>query len=344
MQLPNQIDSESQLEDVLSMPTPGLVRDLSSMQGDLLILGVAGKMGPTLARLARRALDEAGSRSRVIGAARFSDAKVRDHLEAIGVQTVITDLLADDALEKLPDAANVIYLAAKKFGSTGDEPFTWAMNAYVPARVAQRYPNSRIVALSTGNVYPLVPITSGGCTEDDPSGPVGEYGQSCLGKERMFQYFSARNKTPMALLRLNYAIDLRYGALLDIARKVFSGEPIDLSMGYVNVIWQGEANAVILRCLNHCSSPPFLLNLTGTQIQSVRHLASAFGERFRKRPNFINTEEPNALLSNASRCARLFGQPQVSLDQMLDWIAHWVEIGGPLLNKPTHFQTRDGKF
>ncbi|MBI4579132.1 MAG: NAD(P)-dependent oxidoreductase, partial [Planctomycetes bacterium] len=230
------------------------------------------------------------------------------------------------------------------FGSTGNEPLTWAMNVYLPALVADRYRRSRIVALSTGNVYPFTPIDSGGPTEESPVGPVGEYAQSCLGRERMFQYFSEQYGTPGVLIRLNYAIDLRYGVLLDIATRVFAGTPIDLAMGHVNVIWQGDANEAILRSLRHAASPPMILNLTGPQTLSVRELAVGLGRRLGRDPVFVGAEAPSALLSNASKYVRLMGPPGVSIERLLDWVAHWVRIGGETLNKPTHYDTRDGRF
>ncbi len=344
MELPARIETEDQLEDVMTTPSPALVESMASLPGDLIILGVGGKMGPTLARLARRALDQADRRRRVIGVARFSNPRVRTQLESAGVETITADLLEPGALASLPNAPNVIYLAARKFGSTGNEPFTWAMNTYLPACVADRYRDARIVALSTGNVYPLTPAEGGGPNEDHPPDPVGEYAQSCLGRERMFQYFSQRHGTPVTLIRLNYAIDLRYGVLLDIATKVYTGEAVDLSMGHVNVIWQGDANTAILRSLSYCASPPFILNLTGPQILSVRQLALQFGQHLQREPIFEGSEAPAALLSDASRYARLMGPPRVPLERMIDWVAHWVRIGGPVLDKPTHFQVRDGKF
>ncbi len=342
--LPDRIETESELDDVLTTPTPEVVDAMARLDGDLIILGVAGKMGPTLARLARRAIDEAGASARVIGVARFSSPSARRQLDAAGVETIAADLLEPAALAALPDAPNVIHLAARKFGSTGDEPLTWAMNTYLPARVAERYQNARIVALSTGNVYPLTPIESAGPTEDDPVAPVGEYGQSCIGRERLFEYFSRRHATPVALIRLNYAIDLRYGVLLDIAANVRGRRPIDLAMGRVNVIWQGDANAAILRCLAHAASPPFVLNLTGPEVLSVKGIAQEFACRLDAEPVFSGTEAPTALLSNAAKCIRLLGPPRVPVRRMIDWIAHWVRIGGPTLDKPTHFETRDGRF
>jgi nucleoside-diphosphate-sugar epimerase len=335
MELPAIIQTEAELEEIMSRPCPALIEDMARIEGDLILLGVAGKMGPTMARLARRAWDLAGRSSRIIGVARFSDP---------GVETITADLLDEKALAALPEIPNVIYLAARKFGSTGNEPLTWAMNTWLPAMVAQRYRNSRIVALSTGNVYPFSPAAGPGPDESILVGPVGEYAQSCLGRERMFQYFSDEYGTPVTLIRLNYAIDLRYGVLLDIASKVFNGQPIDLTMGHVNVIWQGDANTAILRSLRHCAAPPFILNLTGRETLSVRSLAQEFGKRFGKQPVITSSEAPTALLSNAARYHEMMGPPVVSLERMLDWVAHWVTIGGLMWNKPTKFQSRDGKF
>lgn len=344
MQLPDRIENETQLDEFQTTPSKALVDSLSRLQGDLLILGVAGKMGPTLARLARRALDGGRSDSRVIGVARFSDSKVRDRLESQGIDTITADLLDTEALRRLPDCPNIIYLAARKFGSTGDEPYTWAMNTLLPALVADRFRDSRIVALSTGNVYPLSPVNSRGPTENDPTGPIGEYAQSCLGRERLVQYFSRRYGTPCALVRLNYAIDLRYGVLLDIAQKVKTGQPVPLGMGHVNVIWQGDANSAVLGCLEYCASPPFILNLTSPQAYAVRWIAEQLGSRLGKKPVLEGTEAPTALLSNAARYVERMGPPLVGIDRMLDWVAHWVAIDGPTHSKPTHFETRDGRF
>lgn len=344
MTLPDRIDTEKQLEDLMTTPSPRLIDAMRRVEGDLIFLGVAGKMGPTMARLARRGLEEAGRSPRILGVARFSDARLRERLENRGIETIQADLLEPGALDRIPRVPNVIYLAARKFGSTGDEPLTWAMNVHLPALVAQHFRDSRIVALSTGNVYPLTPPETGGPTEADPVGPVGEYAQSTLGRERMFQYFSHRFATRCALIRLNYAIDLRYGVLLDLARKVHAGVPIPLAMGHVNVIWQGDANEYILRALLHCASPPFVLNVTGPGVLSVRDLAAQIGARIGREPVFEGTEQPTALLNNARRCHDLLGPPSVPLEKLLDWVAHWVTISGPMLDKPTHFEARDGKF
>ena len=336
--------TEAELEELLSQPNARDVAFLRELEGDLLILGVGGKMGPSLARRARRAADEAGVAKRVIAVARFSKAGLREELEQAGIETLVADLLEEHQLAALPDVPNVIFMAARKFGTTGHEYLTWALNCYLPARVAERFHRSRIVAFSTGNVYPLVPIAHGGPTESCPTSPVGEYAQSALARERMFEYFSERYGTQVALLRLNYAIDLRYGVLLDIGQKVFERRPVNLAMGMVNVIWQGDANSVCLRSLALCQSPPAVLNLTGPETLSVRALALRFGEHFGIEPVFEGAEGQTALLSNAARCHALLGYPEVSVEQMIEWVAHWIRAGGVTWNKPTHFEVRDGKF
>jgi len=338
------IANEQQLEDVLAEPSQADARAMAEMEGDLLILGVAGKMGPSLAKRARRACERAKLPKRIIGVARFSDPRVQQELQAVGIETVSADLLAPGAMATLPDAPNVLYMAARKFGSTGAEHLTWAMNTLLPALVADRYATSRIVAFSTGNVYPLVPVAQGGASEGTPTGPVGEYAQSALGRERIFEYFSQRNQTPVMFLRLNYAIDLRYGVLLDIGQRVFERRPVDVSMGHVNVIWQGDANSIALRSFALCQSPPAVLNITGPETVAVRWIARRFGERFGAEPKVEGTESETALLSNAARCHRLFGYPSVTVEQMIEWVAEWIGMGGATLSKPTHFETRDGRF
>jgi nucleoside-diphosphate-sugar epimerase len=338
------IANEQQLEDVLAEPSQADARAMAEMEGDLLILGVAGKMGPSLAKRARRACERAKLPKRIIGVARFSDPRVQQELQAVGIETVSADLLAPGALATLPDAPNVLYMAARKFGSTGAEHLTWAMNTLLPALVADRYAASRIVAFSTGNIYPLVPVAQGGASENTPTGPVGEYAQSALGRERIFEYFSQRNQTPVMFLRLNYAIDLRYGVLLDIGQKVFERRPVDVSMGHVNVIWQGDANSIALRSFALCQSPPVVLNVTGPETIAVRWIARRFGERFGVEPVIEGTESETALLSNAARCHRLFGYPSVTVEQMIEWVAEWIGMGGATHSKPTHFETRDGRF
>jgi nucleoside-diphosphate-sugar epimerase len=276
--------------------------------------------------------------------ARFSDPSSRKVLDSAGIETLSLDLLEPSAMQELPDAPNVLYMAARKFGSTGQEYLTWAMNALLPAVVADRYAHSRIVAFSTGNVYPLVPVIQCGASEATHPDPVGEYAQSALGRERIFEYFSQRNGTPVILLRLNYAIDLRYGVLLDIGQRVFERRPIDVTMGHVNVIWQGDANSIALRSFALAQSPPAVLNLTGPEIISVRWIAQRFGERFGVEPSIQGTESATALLSNAARCHRIFGYPSVTVEQMIEWVADWIGRGGATLSKPTHFETRDGRF
>lgn len=338
------IETEEQLEEALSRPSAGDVEAMATLDGDLMLLGVGGKMGPSLARLARRACQQAGISKRIIGVSRFSTAGLAQELETNGVEPIACDLLECDSLRALPDAPNIVFMTGRKFGSTGREWLTWAMNTLVPAMVAERFRHSRMVAFSTGNVYPLTPVSSGGPTESETPCPAGEYAQSCLGRERMLQYFSEKHGTPVAIMRLNYAIDLRYGVLHDVAHKVWRRAPIDLSMGFVNVIWQRDANSVVLRALAHCSSPPWILNLTGPQTISIRWLAEEFGRLFGAEPVFSGAETETALLSNASRCSVLFGPPLVALDQMIRWVAHWVRIGGRSLDKPTHYEQRDGKF
>lgn len=337
-------ENENELEDLLARPCAADVAYMRELEGDLLILGAGGKMGPSLACRARRAVDEAGVRKRIIAVARFSQPSLRALLESNGVEALTADLLEPDQLDRLPDCQNVVFMAARKFGTTGNEHLTWAANTILPARVAERFRRSRIVAFSTGNVYPLMPREGGGAAESTPTAPVGEYAQSALGRERVFEYFSARHGTCMTLLRLNYAIDLRYGVLLDIGRRVFDRKPIDLSMGRVNVIWQGDANSVCLRSFALCQSPPFILNLTGPEILDVRSIARRFADLFGVAVRFAGDEGDSDLISDASLCLRTFGAPQVGVDLMLEWTADWILRGGRVLDKPTHFQVRNGSF
>lgn len=332
------------LTQELLEPSPALISDMERLEGDIILLGVAGKMGPGMAHLARESSDKAGVKRRIIGVSRFSEPGSQARLEAVGVETVVADLLNEDHLAALPDAPNVLYLAGTKFGTRGNESFTWAMNSYLPGRVAERYRNSRIVAFSTGNVYPFMPIAEGGASEDRPADPVGEYGQSCLGRERIFQHFSTKYRIPTLIYRLNYAIDFRYGVLLEIAKSVAEEKPIDLTTGFVNVIWQGDANEIAIRAFHHCQVPAKILNVTGPETTSVRWLAEQFGNYFAKTPKFINEVGHTALLSNASQAHRIFGYPRVTLRQMIELTAGWVQRGGETLNKPTHFQERRGKF
>ena len=280
------IKTETQLESYLSEPTDEVIAAIAALEGDILILGVGGKMGPTLAKQAKRAIDRAGISKKVIGVSRFSTAGVQEDLQKAGIETIAADLLTENGLQNLPGIQNVILMAGRKFGSTDNESLTWAMNSYMPGRVAEKFHASRLVIFSTGNVYPMTPVSHGGATESSPVAPIGEYAQSCLSRERICTYFSSQFGTPMAILRLNYAIDLRYGILLDIAEKVYAEEPISLEMGNVNLIWQGDANAIVLRAFAHCQSPPLILNVTGPETISVRYLASCFGALFKKTTAF----------------------------------------------------------
>jgi nucleoside-diphosphate-sugar epimerase len=334
----------AQLEELLSEPTEGVVRTLGSLSGDMVILGVGGKMGPTLARMAKKASERAGVERRVIGVSRFSSSKLEAELNAHGVETLRCDLLDQRSLAALPDAANVVFMAGMKFGSTGQEWMTWAMNSFLPGLVAGRYRDARIAVFSTGNVYGLSPVARGGSREEDALNPVGEYAMSCVGRERIFEYFSRLNRTKMSLLRLNYSSELRYGVLLDVAQHANSDRPVSLSMGYLNTIWQADASAMSLQSLGCATSPPNVINITGPEILSVRRIAEEFGKRLDKAPRFESTESSDALLSNAEKSYRLFGRPHVSSQQMIDWIADWVKRGGATLAKPTHFEDRAGYF
>ncbi|MBE0657165.1 MAG: NAD-dependent epimerase/dehydratase family protein [Bryobacteraceae bacterium] len=326
-----------ELEDRLSAPLEQDIDFARRLDGDVLILGAAGKMGPSLARRIRRAMDAAGSPHAVITVSRGA-------LEIPGVRHMQSNILADGALESLPDAPNVLFLAARKFGSTGAPEQTWSTNVLLPALVARRYRKSRIVSFSTGNVYPLVPVESGGATEETPVDPVGEYAWSALGRERMFTYAAMEFGTPVSLLRLNYAVELRYGVLVDIAVKVRDGVAVDLSMGYVNIVWQGYANSVCFRSLGVASTPPRVVNLTGPETLRVRDLAVEFGKRLGKEPVLTGQEQPTALLNNAADCHKTFGMPDVGVEELIGLVAEWVGADGELLGKPTKFQVRDGKF
>jgi len=332
------------LEEQTQAPSPALIRDMKKLEGDLMLLGAGGKMGPSLAVLAKKALEQAGKDNAVIGVSRFSDAAVQQNLEAQGIQTIKADLLDEAQLAGLPEAENVLYMAGTKFGTTGRESFTWAMNAYLPGRVAKKFRNSRIVVFSTGNIYPFVAVISGGATEDTTPDPVGEYAQSCLGRERMFEHFSQKYQTPCLIYRLNYAIDFRYGVLQEIGRSVLEEREIDLSSGHVNVIWQGDANEYALRCLHLCQSPAYKLNITGPETVSVRWAAQEFGKLLDKKPILVGEEQSTALLNNATLVHQLLGYPKVSLREMIRLLSVWLSSGGETINKPTHFQERKGNY
>jgi nucleoside-diphosphate-sugar epimerase len=334
-------ESAHALEEFMTRPTPELESDLVRASGDILILGVGGKMGPTLARMAKRAAPG----RRVIGVARFSDKGLRGKLEAQGVECIACDLLERDALERLPRAKNVVFMAGHKFGAAGNAAFTWAMNVGVPYLVAEAFRDSRIVVFSTACVYPYADVTGRGAGEDAPTlPPPGDYATSCVGREKAFEYGSLTHGTPGRLVRLEYAIDMRYGVLHDVGTKVFAGQPVDVTMGHVNVIWQGEANEQALRLLAHCTAPTSPINVSGPEVLSVRSLAAEFGKRFGKQPLVRGAESPTAWLVDTRAAQKLFGAPRVPLAQMIDWQADWIRRGGESLGKPTHFETRDGKY
>lgn len=333
-----------QLEQELTQPSAALIADIKKIDGDIILLGISGKMGPSMGKLAVDAIKAAGLRKRVIGVSRFSNQKARTELVANGIETIACDLLNDEQLQALPEVKNVIYLAGNKFGTTGKEGFTWAMNAYLPGRVAEKYKKSNIVAFSSGNVLPFVPVTSGGVSEETSPEPIGEYAQSCLGRERIFEYFAKQNHTPTLIYRLNYAVDFRYGVLMEIAKSVFNEREIDLTTENVNVIWQADANEIALRSLLHCQAPAKLLNVTGPEILSIKWVAQQFGDAFLKAPKFVNQAAGNALLNNASECHRLFGYPKTTIREMIAITAAWISQGGEEFGKATHFQERGGKF
>lgn len=333
-----------ELEEVLSRPTAGVVEAMKALQGDIIVLGVGGKMGPTLARMASRASDQAGVRRKVIGVARFSTPGLAERLQSWGVETHSCDLLNRASYGQLPDAPNVVYMAGMKFGTTGQESLTWAMNSFLPGLVSERYAKSRIAVFSTGNVYGLTPLKAGGALEEDALHPAGEYAMSCLGRERIFEHFSRTQGTPMSLLRVCYAVELRYGVLTDIARQVFAGQTIPLGMGYVNAIWQADANAMCLQSLQHVSMPPQVLNITGPAPYSVRKVAEEFGAIFNKPVRFEGIEADDALVANTAKAQRLMGGPATSDSQMFAWIADWVRNGREAWSKPTHYDNRAGDF
>jgi dTDP-4-dehydrorhamnose reductase len=340
---PAAIPDEAALDALLSEPTTRVVDTLSRMDGDIVVLGVAGKMGPTLARMARRAADLAGRPRRVIGVSRFTQRGAEQALQAHGIETIGCDLLDPEAVARLPRVPNVVYMAGRKFGSTGGEALTWAMNCQVPAVVCRHYAASRIVALSTGNVYGLVAVEAGGSTERDEPRPVGEYAMSCLGRERIFEYESRTRGVRVAMLRLNYAVEMRYGILVDLASRVLAGEPVPLEMGYVNVIWQGDANAMALCALEQVGSPPTVLNIAGPAL-SVRETAEALARRLGRPVRFAGVESPDALLSNGTAGWSRLGAPRVDAATLIEWTADWLARGGITSGKPTRYESREGRF
>lgn len=341
--LPGRLSSEAELDDLLTRPRPDLVRAIREYASPLLILGAGGKMGPTLAVLARRAADAAGHRLEILAASRFSDPRARDWLEARGVRTLRCDLLEDEAVRRLPDSANVLHLVGLKFGTSRNPAATWAANTLVPDRVCRRFPEARIVALSSGNVYPPSEVTRGGSGESDDLTPLGEYANAAVARERIFEFHAQNRGTRMALLRLFYAIDLRYGVLVDLARKIHRGEAIDLATSHLNCLWQGDANDAVLRALPLAEAPPSVWNLCLPPF-AVRPVAEALGQRLGRPPVFSGQALPTALLGNPERLWARLGPPAVDLERLLDWTAHWVQSGGRDLGRPTHFETRDGRY
>lgn len=334
----------STLENAILAPSLALIEDIKKIKGDIMLLGIGGKMGPSMAQVAVRAIKAAGIDKKVYGVSRFSTTELRQELEEMGVHTIACDLLQEEELKKLPQVPNIIYLAGHKFGTTGNEDFTWAMNTYLPGMVASHFKASHIVAFSSGNVLPFVPISDAGVSEETTPEPIGEYAQSCLGRERIFEYFSKKNGTPTLIYRLNYAVDFRYGVLVEIAKNVKAQQPIDLTSENVNVIWQGDANEIAIRSLLHCQSPAKMLNVTGPEILSTRWIAERFAEHFGTTAQFVGQSAGTALLNNASECHRLFGYPRTTIREAIEITAKWMTEGGELWSKDTHFQERKGKF
>lgn len=341
---PLKITSENELEEWLSRPEKETVQLFRELEGDIIFLGVAGKIGPSLAHMATRACEKAGVKKRIIGVSRFSNPEEKQKMEHFGTETFQGDLLDRNFLESLPKVKNVFFLAGMKFGSEKNRSLTWAMNSYLPALVAEYFNQSRIVAYSTGCVYPLVTVESGGCKETDAPAPVGEYAQSCLGRERLFEYGSIKYGTPVSIIRLNYAVEPRYGVLVDIALKVYNEVPVDLNMGYFNVIWQGDANNAVLRSLNQANSPAAILNITGPEILSVRNVANEFGKLFGKNVRFTGKEAATALLNNPTKAFSIFGKPSFPINEIIRQTALWIKNENKLLGKPTHFEVRNGKY
>lgn len=341
---PEKIANEEELEELLSRPSAETIGLFKKLKGDIIFLGIAGKIGPSLAHMAKRACREAGVKKRIIGVSRFRDEAEKTQIESWGIETIRGDLLDRDFLESLPRVKNVFFLAGMKFGSEENLSLTWAMNSFLPALVAEYFKDSRIVAYSTGCVYPLVSGHSGGSQETDKPEPMGEYAQSCLGRERMFEYGSKKYRTPVALIRLNYAVEPRYGVLVDIADKVRNGQPVDLTMGYFNAIWQGDANNMVLRSIQHAACPAWVVNITGPETLSVRNVALKFGELFDKEVKFTGKEASTALLSDARQAFGLFGKPRVPVGKVMEWTYRWMEEEKKLLGKPTHFEVRNGKY
>lgn len=344
MPIPEQIRDVPHLEELLSEPTDAAVEAMRHVAGDIVVLGVGGKMGPSLTRMALRASQAAGVRRTIKAVSRFSQPGLREGLESLGVETIAGDLLDEQFVAGLPDAENILFMTGTKFGTGTDPAATWAMNTFVPTLVCRRYAGRRLLAFSTGNVYPFVPVDSGGASEEEPPNPVGEYGMSALGRERMFEFFAARDNNPTTIVRLNYAVEMRYGVLVDLAQQVLAEQPIDLTMGYANVIWQGDANAMTLAALADATVPAFTVNVAGAELLDVRRVCARFAEHFGKRVTFSGESAATALLNDGRRGHRKYGPPRVSLETLIDWTAGWIKRGQPTWSKATHFQTRDGQF
>ncbi len=336
--------TEEKLNELLTSPSDKLVSDIKKINGDIMILGAGGKMGPTLAILAKAAIEKAGIVKRVIAVSRFSDPIALELLHSKGIETISCDLLDNDSLNALPDVENIIYMAGRKFGTDGQEYLTWAMNATLPAFVAYKFRKSNIVVFSSGNIYPIVPLSSGGCTEDDKVGPVGEYAMSCLARERAFEYAANQYGTKVFIYRLNFAVDLRYGVLFDCAKKIMDGTPISLSTPCFNFIWQGSANEIAIRGLLHCAAPAVKMNVTGPETVSIKAASIKLGKLLGKEPIFEGVEQGNAYLNNASRAMELFGYPEVSAETLIRWQAEYILDGGRTIDKPTHFEERKGSY
>ena len=338
------IDTVEELEEELGRPFPDVVETVKNLDGDIMVLGAGGKVGPSLTKMALRAVEEAGVSKKVIGVARSIDTGPMKDLAACGVETIACDMLEPDQLASLPEVENIAFLAGRKFGSTGTEHITWAMNALLPGLVAARFAGSKMVAFSTGCVYPFMTVESGGAIEATDPEPLGDYSQSCLGRERMFEYVCHTQKMALTIFRLSYSHELRYGVLCDIAEKVNSGEAVDVTMGHFNVIWQRDVNAAVLRSFTIAASPPAYLNVTGKEIYSIRRAANRLGALLGKTPVFEGAESGTAFLSNPDKYYKLFGAPSLDTGQIINRVAHWIKIGGGSLGKPTHFETKNGKY
>lgn len=336
--------TEEQLNELLVTPSSQLIEDMKRIQGDICVLGAGGKMGPTLCVLAKRAAKAAGVDKRIIAVSRFSDPPVRKMLSDNEVEMISCDLLHTQSLEQLPQVENIIYMAGRKFGTNGEEWKTWAMNATLPGRVAEHFKDSRFVVFSSGNIYPMVPIHSGGCTEETRPMPIGEYAMSCLARERAFEYAAQTYGTKVLMFRLNFAVDLRYGVLYDMAANILAGRPISLKTPCLNAIWQGSANEIAIRGLLHADSPVCYMNVTGPEIVSIRQASMELGKYLGKEPVFEGEEGTDAYLNNAAKAMEVFGYPSVSMKTLIRWQAEWILDGGRALGKPTHFEERGGTY